>query len=59
MYDDLFENAEHITEETLDIALDSSDEEGEGQGADGNTDGDDDKKGPNIQKKKEKKSLRK
>ncbi|MDA8956887.1 VWA-like domain-containing protein [bacterium] len=47
VYDDLFENAEHVTEETLDMHLDFSDEDGDGQGAQGNAEGgDDDKKGP-------------
>ena len=58
VYDDLFENAEHITEETLDMHLDFSDEEGEGQGASGNTDGDDDKKGPPQYSEEERKEIR-
>jgi len=47
IYDDLFENAEQVTEETLDMHLDySEDSDEDGQGAQGNTDGGDSKDGP-------------
>ena len=46
IYDDLYENAEKVTEQTLDMHLDYSDEDGEGQGAKGNTDGGDKQDGP-------------
>ena len=60
VYDDLFENAEHITEETLDMHLDYSDgEDGDGQGAKGNTDGgDEDKSGPPQYSEEERRQIK-
>lgn len=47
IYDDLFENAEQVTEETLDMHLDYSDsDDDQGQGAQGNVDSEDGKDGP-------------
>lgn len=47
IYDDLFENAEQVTEETLDMHLDYSDsDDNDGQGAQGNVDSEDGKDGP-------------
>ena len=57
IYDDLFENAEHITEETLDMHLDYSDEDGEGQGAQGNADGGDQQDGPPKYSKEERQQI--
>ncbi len=47
VYDDLFENAEEITQETLDMHLDFSEgEDGDGQGVQGDGASGDEKKGP-------------
>ena len=60
VYDDLFENAEHVTEETLDMHLDYSDEEGDGEGASANTEGGegDKKPGPPKYSEEERKQIR-
>ena len=59
VYDDLFENAEQVTEETLDMHLDFSDgEDGDGQSAQGNAQGgDDDKKGPPQNSEEERRQI--
>jgi predicted metal-dependent peptidase len=57
IYDDLYENAEHVTEETLDMHLDYSEEDGDGQGAQGNVDGGDQKDGPPTYSKEERQQI--
>jgi len=58
VYDDLFENAEQVTEETLDMHLDFSDgEDSDGKSAQGNADGGDDKKGPPQYSEEERKQI--
>ena len=56
----MFENAEHVTQETLDMHLDFSDEEGDGQGADANSEGGEGEKkaGPPKYTEEERKQIR-
>ena len=57
IYDDLYENAEKITEETLDMHLDFSDEDGDGQGAKGQGEGGDEQDGPPKYSKEERQQI--
>ncbi len=60
VYDDLFENAEHVTDETLDVHLDYSDsEEGDGKGPKANMPGDEEgKNGAPEYSEEERKQIR-
>tara|TARA_B100000963_G_scaffold84691_1_gene72289 strand:- start:4863 stop:6089 length:1227 start_codon:yes stop_codon:yes gene_type:complete len=59
VFDDLFANAEQVTEETLDMHLDFSDEDGEGAGAQGNEESQDGKKkGPPQYSEEERNDIR-